>query len=199
MSRDKYGVAQDPHCYPGTSTLINRLGLVVDDELEEAERELTVIAANEIEFTPPPYSLAYLQSLHRHLFQDIYDWAGEIRTVDIAKDDTRFCNVTRIEAEAEKVFSRLAQDGWLEHCERADLIPAVAEYYGDINMLHPFREGNGRAQRLMFEHLIINAGYQISWWEVEPEDWRLGNIDAVACNYGRLESIFDRCIGQPIQ
>lgn len=75
----------------------------------------------------------------------------------------------------------------------------MAEYYGDINMLHPFREGNGRAQRLMFEHLIINAGYQISWWEVEPEEWRLGNIYAVACDYRRLESIFDRCIGPLIQ
>ena len=172
---------------------------MADDELAEAERELTAIAADEIDFNPPPYSLDYLQSLHRYLFQDIYDWAGEIRTVDISKDDTRFCTVPRIEAEAEKIFARLAQDRWLEHYERADLIAAVAEYYGDINMLHPFREGNGRAQRLMFEHLIINAGYEISWWEVEPEDWRLGNIDAVACDYRRLEAIFDRCIGRRIQ
>lgn len=172
---------------------------MVDNELEEAERELTSLAASEIEFSPPPYHLAYLQSLHRHLFQDLYGWAGEIRTVDIAKDDTRFCIVSRIEAEAKKVFDRLARQDWLEHCERAELVIAVAEYYGDINMLHPFREGNGRVQRLMFEHLIINAGYQISWWEVEPEDWKQGNIDAVACDYGRLETIFDRCIGQPIQ
>jgi len=77
---------------------------MADDELAEAERELTAIAADEIDFNPPPYSLDYLQSLHRYLFQDIYDWAGEIRTVDISKDDTRFCTVTRIEAEAEKIL-----------------------------------------------------------------------------------------------
>ena len=88
---DKYGVGQDSYCYPGTSTLINRLGLRDDLALSKAEHDLSQIAASEIDFELPPYNLAYLQQIHRHLFKDVYAWAGELRTVDIAKADTRFC------------------------------------------------------------------------------------------------------------
>src|SRR5690606_26758862 len=101
---DKYGVGQDPYCYPGTSVLRNRLGLTSDEALNEAERTLSAIAASEIEFIPPPYDLASLKRIHHQLFQDVYDWAGELRTVDISKGGTHFCNVTRIEPEAEKIF-----------------------------------------------------------------------------------------------
>lgn len=76
---DKYGVGQDPYCYPGTSVLRNRLGLTSDEALNEAERTLSAIAASEIEFIPPPYDLASLKRIHHQLFQDIYDWAGELR------------------------------------------------------------------------------------------------------------------------
>lgn len=99
--------------------------------LADAERELTSIAASEIEFSPPPYDLQYLQDLHRHLFRDVYDWAGELRVIDISKGNTRFCIVDRIEPEADRVFSRLANVDWLEGMSRHDLINAVAEYYGD--------------------------------------------------------------------
>jgi cell filamentation protein len=65
-------------------------------------------------------------------------------------------------------------------------------------MVHPFRDGNGRAQRILFEHLIINAGYEISWWAVEADEWTRANIAAVACDYQPLIDIFERCIGQQI-
>lgn len=166
--------------------------------MAEAERELTVIAANEIDFHPPPYDLDDLKRLHRHLFRDIYDWAGEIRTVDIAKDTTRFCSFNRIEPEAEKLFLALADANWLEGVSRTRLVTAVAEYYGDLNVIHPFREGNGRTQRLLFEHLIINAGHQIDWWHADPDEWVRANIDAVVCDYGALINIFEKCIGDVI-
>lgn len=79
---DKYGVGQDPYCYPETSVLRNRLGLMNEDALNEAERALSEVAASEIEFDLPPYDLAYLQRIHRKLFGDVYEWAGEIRSVD---------------------------------------------------------------------------------------------------------------------
>ncbi|XKG96248.1 putative adenosine monophosphate-protein transferase Fic [Marinospirillum sp.] len=195
---DKYGTGQDPYCYPNTHTLKNRLALSDEQELADVERELTTIAASEISFTLPPYDLLYLQNIHRQLFRDIYSWAGKIRTIDLAKGGTRFCNVQRIEPEANKLFLSLSSAHWLEDLSRADLVDAVSEYYGDLNVIHPFREGNGRAQRLMFEHLIINTGYQINWWKVDPAEWIQANINAVACDYRALSKVFDQCIGDEI-
>lgn len=159
---------------------------------------MTSIAASEIEFSPPPYDLPYLQNLHRRLFCDIFAWAGELRTIDVSKQTTRFCRTDRIADEAARIFESMATAGWFESMPRADLVRVVAEHYGDLNMVHPFREGNGRAQRLLFEHLIVNAGYQISWEPVTEDEWLQANIDAVTCNYDGLSRVFEKCIGEPI-
>ncbi|MCO6060377.1 cell filamentation protein Fic [Pseudomonas sp. MOB-449] len=99
---DKYGTGQDPYCYPGTTVLRNCLGLLDDNVLNEAERSLSEIAVSEIDFSPPPYDLRALQCIHRQLFGELYDRAGESRSVDISKGSTHFCHVTRVEAEANK-------------------------------------------------------------------------------------------------
>lgn len=69
----------------------------------------------------------------------------------------------------------------------------------NISVVHPFREGNGRTQRILFEHLIMNAGFEISWWGVEPDQWIHANIAAFNCDLGPMEDVFERCIGRPIQ
>lgn len=195
---DKYGAGQDPYCYPGSGVLRNRLGLMDEQGLHDAERTLSEIAANNIDFNVPPYDLRYLKRVHRTLFADLYDWAGELRSVDISKGGTHFCNVSRIEAESAKLFERLAAANCYEGLARQQLVAAVGELYGDLNMIHPFREGNGRAQRILFEHIVINAGYEISWWPVEEGEWIQANIDAVVCDYQALTEIFERCIGNAI-
>ncbi len=118
-----------------------------------------------------------------------------MRTIDISKKDTRFCNVGRVEPEANKIFRQLRADNWLEGVSRSELVQKIAEYYGDLNMIHPFREGNGRTQRMLFEQIIINAGYQIDWSQVEEAEWLQANIDAVICDYRALVAVFERCVG----
>lgn len=195
---DKYGTGQDPYCYPDTGVLRNKLEIYDAAELEEAERELSLINADSIELSPPPYNFAYLKYLHDQLFHDLYGWAGEVRTIDIAKGDTRFCNVNRIVPEAEKLFTSLTTQHYFTQLEKAELIYACAELYGDLNVIHPFREGNGRAQRLFFEHLIINCGYQLSWHSLGRDEWIKANIAGYYCDYQPLASIFERCIGPPL-
>jgi cell filamentation protein len=195
---DKYGAGQDHYCPPGSTVLRNRLNLTDAKTLAQAERDLSEVAAESIDFAPPPYSLSYLQAIHRRLFSDLYDWAGELRTVDISKDDTHFCVTSRIEPEANKLFKVLADANWFQDLDRTNLINASAELFGDLNVVHPFREGNGRAQRILFEHIIVNAGYEISWWPVEPGEWIQANIDAVGCDYAGLVRVFERCVGQAI-
>lgn len=196
--RDKYGVKGDPDCYPGTHTLINFLHITDSDLLEAAERDITALAASHIEFSPPPYNLDYLCSIHKTLFEDIYAWAGEVRPIDISKGGTRFCVAHRILAEAKKLFSSLAQEGNFERCNRVELIKKAAELYGDVNMLHPFRDGNGRAQRILFEHIVVNAGFEITWDPITAEEWVGANIASVRCDYSLLEALFERCIGKAI-
>lgn len=196
---DKYGTGQDPYCYPGTAILKNRFNIQDETRLAEAEREITASAASEISFSEPPFDLDHLRAIHKQLFADLYEWAGEIRTIDISKGNTRFCTASRIVPEANKLFDELAQQHYFVSLERQDLVRAIAEFYGDLNVIHPFREGNGRAQRILFEHIIINCGYEISWQPVSQEEWLRANIQAYYGDYEDMVSVFDKCIGQPLE
>ena len=143
----------------------------------------------------PPYDLNYFARIHRALFSDLYPWAGQLRTIDISKGDTRFCFCQRIEIEAHKLFSLVDNGQALTDLTRAELIKTSAEFYADLNVIHPFREGNGRAQRILFEHMIINCGYEIDWSRVGQEEWLQANIAGYYCHYQPMYAIFEKCIG----
>ncbi|MBB6156831.1 MULTISPECIES: putative adenosine monophosphate-protein transferase Fic [Pseudomonas] len=195
---DKYGVGQDPYCYPGSDVLRNLLNIRCEEELQKAERELSEIAISRFRLLPPPYDLTLFQHIHRTLFCDVYDWAGQPRTVNIQKGDTFFCTAERILPEAEKIFRAMERNAWFVGLNKEELVVAIAETYGDLNVIHPFREGNGRAQRILFEQIIINAGFTVDWWLIKEDAWISANVDAVACDYRGLEDIFENCIGGPL-
>lgn len=191
---DKYGTGQDPYSYEGTDVLINKFGIQDAEELLEAERDLSELSAMDMEFSEPPYDFTYWCSLHEQLFSDIYEWAGKVRTIDISKGDTRFCTCRFIENEAQKLLIKLAKENFLQALSRDELVQELAEYYSELNVLHPFRDGNGRAQRILFEHIIINAGYTISYEPISKDEWIRANIDGYNCDYVALEKIFDKCL-----
>jgi len=199
LSFDKYGDGQDPYCYPGTSVLKNRFDLRNDEDLREVELYISTKAAERLEFQNPPYSLDTLKTVHHTLFSDLYNWAGKIRTVKISKSDSQFCVPERIEPEASKIFASMASENWFENCPRSTLINSIAESYGNLNVVHPFREGNGRSQRILFEWIIVNAGYEINWWAVVRDEWIEANIASYYGDDGRLKEIFNRCLGSPIK
>jgi len=195
MALDKYGTGNDPYCYRDSEVLCNVLNIQNSAELEEAEQALTALAALQIELQPPPYNLDYFKAVHQHLFRDLYEWAGELRTIDITKGTTRFCSRDRISPEANKTFKVLKKDDYYIKHERKDLIADVAELYIELNMLHPFREGNGRAQRILFEHIIINCGFEFDLEGITKREWVDANIAGVSCNYTPMTELFTRCIG----
>jgi len=197
--RDKYGVIGDPGCYPGTDVLQNRLGLQDPGLLASAEAELAAVAVESIEIGEPPFDLAYLRELHRQLFADVYEWAGQLRSIDISKGQTRFCTASRIAPEANRLLEHLAEvDNHFVDLERSELVRRSAELYGELNMVHPFRDGNGRTLRLFFEHLILRCGYGVSWEPMDRDEWVAACIAAVGCDYGPLARLLDRCIGDSI-
>ena len=191
---DKYGTGDDPYTYEGSDVLINKFEIRDLQVLEEAEKEFTELAALSISFNEPPYNFETLCDIHRTLFSDLFEWAGEIRTIDISKGTTRFCSCEFIEREANKLFNSLAQENFLEDLERDIFIKKLAEYYCDINVLHPFREGNGRAQRILFENICINSGYNLNLSGISVKEWVDANILGYHCDYSAMEKIFEKVI-----
>lgn len=155
---------EDPYVDPATGVLRNLLGISDADELARAESDLTSYRLVELReaYLPGRYDLAHLQAFHRFIFGDVYDWAGELRTVAIAKSDL-FCLPQHIQSYAEDVFSRLARADLLHGLSREEFVDVVADFLGDVNSLHPFREGNGRTQRAFFGQLTRDAGYGMNW------------------------------------
>jgi cell filamentation protein len=192
---DKYGVDGDIiYCYPNNHILRNKFNLLDEQILEEAEREFSTQAVIGIEYQEPPYHLSYLCNIHQTLFEDIYDWAGQLRRVDISKGSTRFCTFGRIVVESDKLFKKLAAQHYFSQLEYPQLIEALADFYCELNVIHPFREGNGRAQRILFEHLIVHCGYGVDWSQVKKEEWIDANIAGFHGNLFALIEVFKRCI-----
>lgn len=192
---DKYGTGQDrQYCYPGSDVLINKLGLTDKAALEAAEIELSQLRVDQFEPDFDDISLPALRAIHFYLFQDIYDWAGELRTVDISKGGARFTNVRRIEPESDKLFGQLAQEDYLTGLPREQFVARLAHYYCELNVIHPFRDGNGRAQRLMFEVISINAGFALRWLPIGGAEWLDANIAAYNGQLAPLIGLLDRAL-----
>ncbi len=177
----------DPYSDPDTGVLYNKLGLHTWEELQDAEREITRRRVMELAADPPrpTYDLDHLRTIHRRLFSDLYTWAGEIRTVDIAKTDL-FCRPQFIVEQSQQLFSELANDNHLNGLDRQQFINKVAHYLGELNAIHPFREGNGRTQRAFVAQLASDAGYLIDWQNFDERK----NIEASKASFkGNIEPL----------
>ena len=173
---------EDPYVYPGTDVLRNAHDIRDAGELQIVEANLTYMRTLQLASRPIPgkYDLAHLQSFHRYLFAELYDWAGQLRTVVLAKTDL-FCLPEHIKSYGAEIFGKLADEQPLSDLDRDAFVGRVAHYLADVNALHPFRDGNGRAQRTFFAQLASNAGYRLDWQLVEPQQ----NVDAfVASMHG---------------
>jgi len=157
--------ADDVYCIPGTAVLKNKAGMTAQDLLDEYEGDFTAIRLLELTQNPVEgsFDLDHLCKIHAHLFQDVYDWAGEVRSVDIIRGDSRFCNVRQIQSYASTVFSALASEKYLVNLEPQFFANRLAHYLSEINAIHPFREGNGRVQRLFVSQLAERAGYSLDY------------------------------------
>ena len=163
--------ADDTYCYPGTDVLRNKAEITNAEDLDTYEGELSTLRSIEILESPiaGQFDLAHLQRIHLALFQDVYDWAGKIRTVDISRGNSRFANVRFIESAANDIFNKLARENRLKGLDADSLSKRLAHYLSEINALHPFREGNGRVQRIFISQLSQSAGYQLDYSDLEQE------------------------------
>jgi len=156
----------------GGNCLANKLGLSDPDELRIAEGRIVSIRDTALarEILPGEYNLEHLQAFHRMLFGDVYPWAGKTRTVNIAKDGDMFCRWQFVEDQVSAVLARLEDENWLIGLKRPKFLELLADFYGEINVRHPFREGNGRTQRAFLRQLAAAAGWRLDWSALNKDD-----------------------------
>lgn len=193
---DKFGDGRDPYLYPGLNVMRNRLGIHQEQRLAQAAYDITALRAATIELGPLKRGLPHLCGIHRQLYQDIFDWAGHLREVDIYQGDTRFCHFAYIEKEGNALMQDLEEESWLVGLPADKFIDRLAHYYCEINVLHPFRIGSGLAQRIFFEQLAIHAGYTLRWEGIQAEEWNQANQSGAMGSLSALRAIFRKVVSE---
>lgn len=164
-------MARDPYAYPDTDTFRNRLGITDENTLAEAERRLTLARGAEAARLTFPVTADGYRALHKHLFQDLYDWAGEDRTVNIAKDGSSFAHVPYIARELDKLFADAGTKSGFRGLSRDEFFDRLGNHINEINAIHPFREGNGRTMRHHAAQLAREAGHPIRIAAINKTTW----------------------------
>lgn len=185
-------------CYEGTTCLINKMDIRDEAELAETESALTLANISLLEQEPIEgnFDFAHYKAIHKFLFDDLYDWAGEIRTVNLSKKGTQFVSADEIEQIGNAIFARLAAVDYFRQDDFDTFVKNITEFYCDTNRLHPFREGNGRTQRVFLTQLIRHAGYTIDFGNVDMDELMIATIHAANGVTDYVERIFREAIKQ---
>ena len=148
-------------------TLENRLNITDSADLAREERISKKKAAqlfdNKLLDSFPAGKFDTLQAIHKYMFEDVFDFAGEIRTVNLAKGNFRFAPLIYLQAALDNI-DKMPQSTFNE----------IIEKYVEMNIVHPFREGNGRSTRIWLDHILKDEiGKVVDWSKVDKEDYLL--------------------------
>ena len=156
--------------YPGTNVLKNKLEL--HDAGALARAELLYVADRLTEGLPPDARQPDgLKAIHRHLFQDLYPWAGVYRSYTTGRGPAPFARPEYIEPTLQDLFAALRAEENLVGLEQVAFTSRAAHFVNEINAVHPFIEGNGRTQRVWLRNLADRAGYAIMLEAHDKDDW----------------------------
>lgn len=180
-----YVVPDDAYCYKGTTVLKNKAGLRRQDDLDRFE---AIMTAQRFEEPVPSgrFGAAHYRALHRHIFQDVYTWAGRLRTVRIIKGESAFCYPEHIPGQLQQLFAELKRADGLRGLEASAFAKQAAAFLATLNAIHAFRDGNGRAQTAFLVLLAYKAGHPLDMGRFRPGAFRDGMI---ASFYGREERL----------
>jgi len=158
----------DPYTYPGTDVLCNIAGIRDWRRLADFEANSTFTRLVELQAKglKGKFDVAHLRAIHKYIFQDVFDWAGEFRTVNISKGGNFFGAASFVGPALEDVLQKLPRENYLRQLDAENLARRAGYYLGEINAVHPFREGNGRTQREYIRQLGLQAEYRIDWGRI---------------------------------
>ena len=189
----------DPYLYPGTDVLRNVPGLRDAEQLAAFEALNTAARVYELVQNPIAggFDLKHLKAIHKHVFQDVFRWAGELRTTMLGKAEyfgrlpVWFTPPHLLEHEAERIFGWLYRADLLLGLSRVEFARQSAQLFAEVNALHPFREGNGRTQRLFVDALALQAGYELHFDVVSWERMVQASIEAHRGDLGMMTRMFE--------
>ena len=185
-------------CYPGTNVLRNKLDIHDLEELLRVEKEMSMARYFDLstQGVTGDFSMGHLCAIHRYLFQDVYEWAGELRWEDISKGTFRFCPVMYMEKTFGDIHRWLEANHFLVGIEDREVMAAKLAYVlGEINVIHPFREGNGRSQRMYMEQLCKNNGnFEINFSKASNDEMLEASMYAAVCEYEKMTELIARCL-----
>lgn len=191
-----YSIEASPGgCYEGTACLVNKLGIRDEVLLMQTESAYTLARASYLELHPliGGFDLPHYQSIHRFLFSDLYEWAGELRQVDLSKKGTVFVPAADIERCANAYFLRASQIDF-SALGRREVAAELADLYSTLNMIHPFREGNGRVQRIFFRQWASHLGFDIDFTDIDTDRFMVATIYAAQGVLDDLIDVFDQLL-----
>ena len=192
---DVYTTTQSIYCYPDSNVLKNKLNIRDNKLLKTAEEEITLIKQMELLKNPIKgnFSKAHLMNIHQFIFEDIYPFAGKIRREQISKADTMFYPPNLIDRELDKVFAKIKEKNMLRETDEEKVFDNLAYVMAELNIIHPFREGNGRSIREFIRLMAKRMGYDLNWGNVDKEELLEASILSVD-DYKVLIGILEACV-----
>ncbi len=195
MADDLYEARNSIYCYPGSDVLINKLNIKDNQLLSEAERKIVLTKSYELRKNSKigDFDLNHFLEIHKFLFEDIYPFAGKFRNENIAKGYFSFAEWQYIEPEIKRLFDKLKAENYLQGRSREELVKGLAYYLSELNVLHPFREGNGRTIREFIRELAFFNGYVLDLQNTTSEELLKASVDSIA-DTKELEETLNRCL-----
>lgn len=189
-----YTTTQSIYCYPNVNVLKNKLNITDNKLLKQAEEEITLIKQMELLKNPinGHFTKTHLMNIHRFIFEDIYPFAGKIRREQIAKADTMFYPPNLIDRELNKVFEKIKQDEFFKEIDSDKIFDNLAYVMAELNIIHPFREGNGRTIREFIRLMAKRCGYNLNWGNASKNEILNASIASVD-NYKVLIDVLKKC------
>ena len=181
MGKDLYNNRHSVYCYEGTDILINKLE--IKDKALLQKYEAKIVAAKLLVLRQKGiignFDVNHLKNIHKYLFEDIYPFAGKFRTENIAKGVFRFAEWEYIESELNNLLNKLKVDNYLSDLSKDLLAEKLAYYLSELNVLHPFREGNGRTIREFIRELALKNNYLLDLKKVNPKEFLNASIKSI--------------------
>ena len=197
MGKDLYEKRNSNYCYKNSNVLINKLDIHNEKVLQKFEAKITAakLLALRKKGIIGNFDTQHLIDIHTYLFEDIYPFAGKFRNENIAKGVFRFAEFEYIEPELERLLNELKSENYLEGLSKKDLTQRLAYYLSELNVLHPFREGNGRTIREFIRELALKNGYVLNLSNVSPSDFLKASIKSIV-DTTDLSNLIATCLQQ---
>jgi len=192
-------MAKDPYVYPGSGVLRNNLEIHDQQELSRAEADIVRASLAVLSGRPLPggYDLAHWQAFHRRVFGGLYPWAGELRTVQIAKPNAFYARPEHIAGYAQGIFAELAREDHLKGLDRDAFLERLTNYHAEMYAVHPFREGNTRSLRAFLGQLAGEAGHRIAWEHLDHKRSLAANVRSLNGQNDQLRTLLDAVLDIP--